>query len=102
MNEVEVAMKNDARLFQMATYYVTEGLIKVVDIDKVYRRYGVLKKLILRGSFTIDQMEAQIYSQYGIVPLTNEQKDFNEMMRKSWVMKNEKEENENFNSDDFR
>lgn len=67
MNERRIASQNDQRIFQMATYYETKGLLHTAPIEKVWSRFSEFKMLIKRGSYTIDQLESQTYLRFGIV-----------------------------------
>lgn len=90
------AIINDSRVAQMATYYETHGLMKQTAQEDISKRFCILKRIIQRGSFTIDEVEERIYTQFGLVSLTDDQKKFEENMKITWALEleDEKEEKE--------
>ena len=67
MNEKQVAQVNDGRLFEMAVYHETRGLLRKVGQPEVMERFKYFKHLIKRGSFEIDELEKKIFEKNGIV-----------------------------------
>ena len=84
MNEVETALNNDMRLIEMATYHETHGLLNRSTPEQVNKRFVILKNLIKRGSFNIDELEVRIYTQFGVVTQTPEEQKFEKFMGEMW------------------
>jgi hypothetical protein len=63
---------NDNRIMEMALYHETDGLTKMLhDGQKVFERFVEFKKYIVRGSFTLEQLEETVYLNKGIMPTEN-------------------------------
>lgn len=62
-----IAMINDQRLLKIADYEVTNGYrnMKVTPED-VQERFVYYKTRVMNGSFTIKDLEDEIFSKYGI------------------------------------
>ena len=88
------ALQNDRRIENMAVYQVTKGytdipqrstshslpmdqleeqgntmeaMSAVLYVDKLGKVFSELKGFVMRGTFTLDQLEDRVYAQYGIV-----------------------------------
>ena len=61
------AIKNDMRLMEMALYEGTKGQTSKSTQAAITQKILEYKGLIKRGSYTIDQLEDKIFSQYGIL-----------------------------------
>ena len=69
MNERQVAQHNDERIWHMAYYHITEGLLKKVNFTdpECHKKFIEFKGLIKRGSFEINELEARVYAKFGVV-----------------------------------
>lgn len=72
MSNKSIALKNDVRLLQLASYIESNGLIKRLDDveggEKVFNRFRYLKGIIKNGTFnSISELEDSVYKIYGIV-----------------------------------
>jgi len=73
----EEALKNDRRIEIMSAYQVSRGYTRIPVavqgcpdyeyIDKISQAFTELKGLVMRGAFTLDELESRVYAQYGIV-----------------------------------
>lgn len=62
------AIMNDQKLSDLALYACTNGLTKVCnDPEAIQNRFTEFKRLVKRGSFTIEQLENSVGERYGIV-----------------------------------
>ena len=68
MNKKQLAIHNDNRIFDLASYIISEGMIKpVTNFDLVEDKFRELKRLVIRGEFTLDQLEESVCEKYGVV-----------------------------------
>jgi len=68
MNKKAIAIKNDNRLMPMAFYHETCGLTKrLKDPNQIHQRFAYFKGLVMRGEFSIDELEDKIYENNGIM-----------------------------------
>ena len=59
----------DDRILELAMYQISEGLtLSVNSKEELYGKFSEFKKLIVRGSFTIEQLEESVYGRFGIMP----------------------------------
>jgi len=73
----EEALKNDRRIEIMSAYQVSRGYTRIPVavqgcpdheyIGKISQAFTELKGLVMRGAFTLDELESRVYAQYGIV-----------------------------------
>ena len=62
------AVNNDRRLQDLATYKLTQGLtVPLEDLRDTLPLFAEYKKLVRRGSFTIEQLKDRVVSKYGVV-----------------------------------
>ena len=61
------AIHNDMRLMEMALYETTRGQTHNTSQELIVKKLSEYKRLIKRGTYTIDQLEDKIYSQFGII-----------------------------------
>jgi len=67
MNRQQV-VDNDNRVYDLASYYMSEGLTKYVkDMNTVQAKFMEFKRLILKGEFTLEELEADVCGKFGIV-----------------------------------
>jgi hypothetical protein len=71
MNNKQWAIFNDNKIMELALYHETKGMSVKVDTQKVFDRFMEFKRYIVRGSFTLEQLEESVYSTYGLVPASN-------------------------------
>jgi len=61
------AIQNDIRLLEMALYEVTKGQTQFSDQGAIVKKVAEYKRLIKRGTFTLDGLEDKIFSRFGII-----------------------------------
>lgn len=67
MNEKQTATRNDNRLMEAAHYCETKGFTVVLnDPGRIFERFAEYKRLVRRGSVTIERIESDVYEKYGI------------------------------------
>ena len=67
MNREQI-VSNDNRVYDLASYYMSQGLTKYVkDMDTVQAKFMEFKRLILKGEFTFEELEADVIGKFGIV-----------------------------------
>jgi len=80
---------------ELAMYQLSEGLtVPVTDRDKLYEKFSEFKRLVIRGSFTIRQLEESVYGRYGIMPLKDDTHAFLQALEKLAKKNLEHEEQE--------
>ena len=63
----DTAFVNDDRILQAAFYQESKGLlIKVANQDAVNDRFSEFKSLVMRKSYTIEQLEDWVYGKFGV------------------------------------
>jgi len=68
MNAKIKAFWNDERIREAVVYYESKGHTQLIKSpDQLQDRFVEFKHYIKRGSFTIDQLEKQVYSEHGIM-----------------------------------
>ena len=75
MHEKNIAMRNDSRLFDVATYCVSKGLTVPIDVKKieeVHIKFAEFKRLVKKEGMTIAQIEGDVYKKYGIMNTSEE------------------------------
>jgi len=75
MHEKNIAMRNDSRLFDVATYCVSKGLTVPIDVKKieeVHIKFAEFKRLVKKEGMTIAQIENDVYKKYGIMNTPDE------------------------------
>ena len=61
------AQLNDQRLMKLAEYAVTKGLVDLkVTPEDLQNSFTEFKALVKRGSFTLKDLEDDVYNRYGI------------------------------------
>jgi len=66
-DEVVRAQINDQRLLKLAEYDITQGYMKTnVTPDLFQTRFNEMKGLVKRGSFTLNALETDVYTRWGI------------------------------------
>ena len=76
MNAKDLALLNDQRLMHLAFYKESNGMTdKIKDPLALNIRFSEFKKLVKRGSFTLDQLEESVYSDCGVVGADNKPAD---------------------------
>jgi len=74
----EETMLNDQRINDLALYAVTHGLTTICkDPMIVQNKFVEFKRLVKRGSFTIEQLEDHVCIQFGITSAKNQDEEFN-------------------------
>lgn len=59
---------NDQRLQDLAVYAMTEGMTKTCNNpQEIQKKFAEYKKIVKRGTFTLEQLEDHVCSVYGIV-----------------------------------
>lgn len=72
MSTKEQVILNDNRIFDLAVYAVSEGMTKKIhDVTPVDATFVEYKRLIKSGEFTLDELEDDVCSKYGIVAETD-------------------------------
>ena len=67
-DEVIKAQINDQRLLKIAEYDITQGYLKKnADPDQYHAKFFELKSLVKRGSFTIKDLETDVYTRWGVL-----------------------------------
>ena len=62
------AVKNDRLLQDLAVYELTKGLtVALVNIRETLPVFAEYKRLVKRGSFTIEQLEERVLNKYAII-----------------------------------
>lgn len=61
------AIQNDLRLLEMALYETTKGQTYCTSQVVIVKKVTEYKRLIKRGTFTVDELEDRIFSRYGII-----------------------------------
>jgi hypothetical protein len=69
-NEYDSIINNivlrDEAIYNLASYYITKGYTKKAkNMEEIIKRFAEFKMLINRGSFTLSQLQADIYIKYG-------------------------------------
>jgi hypothetical protein len=75
MHEKNIVMRNDSRLFDVATYCVSKGLTVPIDsekIEKVHIKFVEFKRLVKKEGMTIARIESDVYKKYGIMNTPDE------------------------------
>jgi len=68
MNEKNIAITNDNRLYDMAGYWESKGnMVSPISPEAVFNRFTEFKGLVKRGSYTIEQLEAKVFGAFGII-----------------------------------
>jgi hypothetical protein len=77
MDKKQWALLNDNRIYEVALYHETQGMCmaKRVNPDKIFERFMEFKRYVMRGSFTLEELEDRVYGQNGVMPSNME---FNE------------------------
>jgi len=61
------AQLNDQRLFKLAEYEVTQGLVNPdVTPEAFQTRFNEFKSLVKRGSFSLKDLEDDVYNRWGV------------------------------------
>ena len=68
----DIAMRNDSRIIELASYIESKGLTKPIGDDdsirRIFSRFSYLKNLLRNGSFpSISSLEDSVYKMYGII-----------------------------------
>jgi len=75
MHEKNIAMRNDSRLFDVATYCVSKGLTVPIDfkkIEEVHIKFAEFKRLVKKEGMTIARIESDVYKKHGIMNTPDE------------------------------
>jgi hypothetical protein len=90
MNSKDMAYWNDKRLMDLATYYESQGLMYPIETqEQLSNRFIDFKRLIKKGSFTIDELEDRVYSKYGIMDTFRKPISLQEMLHQTKEMTQE-------------
>lgn len=61
------AIQNDMRLMEMALYEITKGQTQNASQDLIVKKLSEYKRIIKRGTYTLDQLEDKIFSRFGLL-----------------------------------
>ena len=67
MDKMQRAIKNDERIFYLAMYFKTCGMTKKAEHEKVMDCFSEFKTRIMRGCFTLDQLQNDVFDKFGLV-----------------------------------
>lgn len=62
-----LAIINDQRIFEAATYSKTKGLLVSANPSEIYQCFVEFKMRVKNGGMTVDQLEEQVYGNLGIL-----------------------------------
>jgi len=88
MNEKNIAIDNDIRLEQAAHYEVSKGLTKQYTLQDLGNKFIEFKKLVMRGSFTVIELEDSVFSRWGIMEKSEKAVFFDNVKELTKLMKN--------------
>jgi uncharacterized protein YktB (UPF0637 family) len=90
MGAKKLAGSNDQRLMEIAAYHESRGMIRAIESpEKLWGRFAEFKQLVRRGSFTINQLEDRIYSNFGIMSGLTKAEELQKILEETRKMTNE-------------
>jgi len=68
----DMIVERDNRIYDLSLYKVTHGMIIDYDEEEFARFFNYHKQLILRKSFTIEELEDRVYSEVNGIHISSE------------------------------
>ena len=68
LTPAQQAAQNDRRLQNCAAYWVSKGLtVQIPDAETLMQKFGEFKRLVRRGTFTVQDIENMTARRYGVI-----------------------------------